>query len=79
MPAALPARLLAAAALAVGLSACSGSSCDALPDLRAERDAARAAYGELLRTGTAGPEETELADEGVHALDRQVYDLEQTC
>lgn len=79
MPAARPARLLAAVAVALALPACSGSSCQALPDLRAERDAARTAYDALLRTGTAGPQESEQADEDVHLLDRQVYDLEQTC
>ena len=68
--------LLAAAPLITG---CAGRSCDDLPALRAERDQARAGYGQLTAPGTAPPEITEQADADVHVLDRQVYDTEQAC
>ena len=71
------ARSLLAALAAVLLSGCSGSSCGELPGLRAERDEQRQAYLELARSAT--PEQTEQADEELHALERQVYDLEQSC
>ena len=65
--------------VAVGavLAGC-GSSCDELPALTTERDAMRAAYLELVRSG-ASPEETERADDRLHAVERQVFDLEQGC
>ena len=65
--------------LLFAVTGCGGSSCDELAGLRAERDAARAAYADLLRSGTATPQDTEREDEAVHALDRRVYDLEQGC
>ena len=73
------ARLLLALCLVPALAGCSGTGCDALPGLRAERDQARAAYVELTAGGTAGTAESERADEGVHELDRRVYELEQSC
>lgn len=73
------AHLLAGTSLVLALAACTGASCEALPGLRAERDAARASYAELTGSGTAKADESERADEEVHALDRQVYELEQSC
>lgn len=61
------------------LTGCSGTDCDELPALRAERDAARTAYQELTSSGSATEEQTTAADEELHALDAQVYDLEQSC
>lgn len=73
-----PRCLLAAAVLAL-LPACSGASCGELPGLRAQRDAARQAYTALVRSGTATPQDTERADTDLHAVERRVYDLEQSC
>ncbi len=65
--------------LAVPLVAgCAGRSCGDLPELRAERDAARKAYVELT-AGSAAAYVTEQADEELHALEGRVYDLEQSC
>ena len=61
------------------LTGCSGRSCDELPALRAERDAARQAYAELTADGTAPPEVPGPADEDLHAIERQVLDAEQRC
>ncbi len=69
------------AAVLVGvplLAGCAGSSCDDLPALRAERDAARQDYLELS-SGGAGDKVTAAADEELHALDARVYDLERSC
>ncbi len=69
--------LLALAAAA--LTSCSGNGCDRLAELTAQRDAARAAYSELVRSGTATTTQTEQGDADTHALDRQVYDLAKRC
>lgn len=61
------------------LTACSGTDCDELPALRAERDAARSAYQELTSSGSATEEQTTAADEELHGLDARVFDLEQSC
>ena len=68
------AGLVAAGAV---LNGC-GSSCEELHGLTAERDAMRAAYLQLVRS-SASPEETERADDRLHAVEAQVFDLEQTC
>lgn len=68
-------------ALAVVLvltSGCAGSSCDELPALQAQRDAQRQAQLELVRSG-ASPAVIGEADDQLHELERQVYDLEQRC
>lgn len=72
-------RALVAVGLAANLTACTGSSCDDLPALTAERDAARDAYAELIASGAATTQQTEEGDARTHALDRRVYDLEQSC
>lgn len=61
------------------LPGCSGTDCDELDGLRAERDAARVAYQELTSSGNATEQQTTEADEELHALDARVYDLEQSC
>ena len=71
--------LLRTALVAALLTGCSGTDCDELAGLRAERDAARTAYQELTSSGTATEEQTTRADEELHALDARVYDLEQSC
>jgi hypothetical protein len=63
----------------LGPTACTGRSCDALPELRAERDTARADYLELVRSGEVTAADTEQADDALHALEREAYDLEQEC
>ena len=81
----MPTRRSAARATVVGalltlaLTGCSGASCDELPALTAERDAARADY--LVRAQASGGDADELgaADDAVHELDARVYDLEQSC
>ena len=81
----MPSRRSAARAAVVGallaaaLTGCSGASCDELPGLTAERDAARADLLTRQRAPGADPEELGAADDAVHALDAQVYDLEQSC
>ena len=71
----LPAALLVLAATA----GCGGQDCDGLPALRAERDAARQAYAELVDAGSASADETAVADDRVHDLDARVFDAEQEC
>ena len=71
-------RLLAGALLLALTSGCAGSSCDELPALQAEREAERAAYLELARSGAPG-DVTAEADDRLHALERRVHDLEQRC
>jgi len=70
---------LAALLVAAFLAGCAGRPCGDLSALRTERDAARAAYTRLVEPGTASPEVTEQADTDLHALERRVYDLEQSC
>lgn len=77
LPWRLTAGLLSVLAVATA-SGCSGTSCDQLPALQAEREERRAAYLELAR-GDAGPEQTGRADEELHAFERQVYEIEQAC
>ena len=72
-------RTTLAALVAVLATGCSGTDCDELPGLRAERDAARTAYQELTSSGTATEAQTTAADEELHDLDARVYDLEQSC
>ena len=71
--------LLAASAAAVLLSGCAGQSCDELADMRAERDAARVAYLELARSGTATDAQTEQADTALHRIEQRVHAVEQSC
>jgi hypothetical protein len=65
--------------VAVLLGGCAGQPCGDLAGLRAERDEARAAYARLVEPGSAASELTAKADEDLHALDRRVFDLEQSC
>lgn len=60
------------------MAACSSSSCEDLPALQAQRDAERAAYLELARSG-ASSEVTGPADDTLHELERRVYEAEQRC
>ena len=61
------------------LTGCGDSACEDLPRMQAEREAARAAYLELARSGSATADETAQADDDLHALERRVYDVEQQC
>lgn len=61
------------------LTGCSGTDCEELAALRAERDAARSAYQKLTSSGSASEEQTTAADAELHALDARVFDLEQSC
>lgn len=79
VPAPWPVRALLAVVAASALPGCSGSTCGALPALRYERDAAPSGVRRPAAQRDGRPQGTEQADEDVHALDRQVYDLEQTC
>ena len=63
----------------MALTGCSGRSCDGLPALQAEREQRRTAYLELARSGTATPDETAAADDRLHAFERRVFELEQSC
>ena len=72
------ARGVTAVVLLLGLPACSGTDCDALPGLQAEREQRRQAYLELASSG-ASPERTTEADGELHAFERRVHDLEQQC
>lgn len=73
-------RLLAVALTGAALSSgCSSSSCDALPGMLAERDAARQAYVEQVRSGALSDVESEQADEQLHALEARVATVEQEC
>lgn len=73
-------RIAALAAVTTALlTGCSGTDCDELPELLAERDAARAAYQDLTSSGSATEAQTTAADAELHALDARVYDLEQSC
>lgn len=54
------------------------ASCSELARRTAERDALRSSYLALVRSG-ARPEETERADERLHAVERHVFDLERRC
>lgn len=75
----MPLRTALVVLVATVLVGCSGTDCDELVGLRAERDAARTAYQELTSSGTATEAQTTTADEDLHALDARVYDLEQSC
>lgn len=73
-------RLLVLASVAAALlTGCAGRSCDELPGLTADRDAARRDYLALARPGVSPVEVTEPADAELHEMERQVYDLEQRC
>ena len=79
----VPGRRRIAAALVAALAGssiagCSGTSCDDLDALRAEREQRRAAYL-ALAASSASPEETGAADAELHAFERRVYDLENSC
>ena len=74
-----PTRMLLPLLVALVLAGCGDSACDDLARMQAERDAARAAYLELARSGGATAADTERADEELHALERRVYDVEQQC
>lgn len=67
--------LLLVAVLA--LPGCSGQDCDGLGALRAERDAARAAYAEDV--ASLSPARSAERDDAVHELDRRVFEAEQQC
>ena len=71
-------RWLAIGALTGAALAGCGSSCGDLPRLTAERDALRSSYLDLARSG-APPEKTGRADARLHQVERQVFDLEQSC
>lgn len=70
--------VLGAVLALAALTSCSGVSCDELPGLQAEREQRREAYLKLAATD-APPEETGRADEELHAFERRVYDIEQSC
>ena len=73
-------RLLVLVSVAAALlTGCAGRSCDELPALTAERDAARQDYLALARPGASPAEVTEPADAELHAIERQVLELEQRC
>lgn len=62
------------------LTGCGGQPCDELPDLQAERDAAREAQVERTAPGSAlSEDEKAAADDAVHELEGRVYRLEQEC
>lgn len=71
-------RIVPVALVAGLLSSCSGTSCDELPALQAERAAEQAEYQELVQSG-APPDETGPADDALHQLEQRVYELEQSC
>jgi hypothetical protein len=71
-------RWLSAVLLVLALTGCAGTSCDALPALTAERDAERAAFLELVRSG-APSGEVAVVDDRLHALEARVLDLEESC
>ena len=74
---------LAAAALVLALSGCSdGASCDELPALTQERDAARQESARLQTAhdrGEATEEQLDAAHDRTHDLDTRVFDLSQKC
>jgi ABC-type enterochelin transport system substrate-binding protein len=74
---------VAAAALLAALAGCStGTSCDDLAALTAERDAARQEWTRLEAghaKGEATEQQVEAAHEQAHVLDTRVYDLAQKC
>jgi hypothetical protein len=77
-----PRRLALSTAAIVGmtvLAGCSGSSCEELPALQAEREQRRAAYLALAERRGATPEQTGQADEELHAFEQRVYDIERRC
>jgi hypothetical protein len=47
--------------------------------MQAERDSRREAHLELVGSGTASGDDIAAADDRLHAYERQVYDLEQSC
>ena len=69
------ALLLAAVLLVPG---CAGRPCGELPAQLAERDEARRAYVELVRSG-APVDVTERADADLHALERRGGEFERGC
>jgi hypothetical protein len=71
------ARLALLGLLLAGSAACGGSSCADLPRLTAERDAARARWTAVTASGPAS--EADRAHDEMHALDQQVYALDQEC
>ncbi|MCW2681486.1 MAG: hypothetical protein JWM62_2887 [Frankiales bacterium] len=71
-------RLLTAALTAALVTGCSGQSCDELGALQAEREERRAAHTALIGTSASDGEIGE-ADDRLHAFERRVYDLEQSC
>ena len=74
---------MAAAALLAGLLGCSsGASCDDLPGLTEQRDAARQESARLEAEharGEATEAELDASHDRTHDLDTRVFDLSQTC
>jgi hypothetical protein len=64
--------------VALLLTACSGSSCADLAGLTQRRDAARAAYAELVAQHVQG-ERLDQAHDAMHELDKRVFDLDADC
>ncbi len=62
------------------LAGCGGQSCDELPALQAERDAARQQQIERTAPGsTLSEDEKGEADDALHELEGRVFRLEQEC
>lgn len=62
------------------LTGCSGRSCDELPGLQAEREAARQAQVERTKPGSGVPVEQQgEGDDALHELEGRVFQLEQEC
>lgn len=74
--------LLGPGLVALLISACSDASCGDLTALTVERDEARASFAEVVKrveVGSASEEELDAAHDVMHALDKRVNGLAQSC